>query len=106
MARQSTINVDVTVFFFREGDQVIAYAPTLDLSTSGRTITEAKEMFQGALSTFLESIEEMGTTEKVLAELGWRRVDNPEEPWRAPNTRARVPTHLLRTREFRVPLPA
>ena len=100
------LTVNIQVFFFREGEQVVAYSPALNLSSSGRNLTQAKEMFQKALKTFFEALEEMGTTEQALTELGWRRVSSPERPWKAPISRTHVPTHLLRTSEMRVPLPA
>ncbi len=99
-------NANITVFFFRENDHIVAYSPALDLSSCGRNLTQAKEMFAKALDVFFKSLEGMGTTEKALAELGWRRVSSGDQPWRAPSSKAYVPTHLLKTREMRVPLPA
>lgn len=99
-------NINITVFFFREGEQIVAYSPALDLSSCGRNLTQAKEMFQKALDAFFESLEEMGTTEKALTELGWRRISSPQRPWRVPRAKTYVPMHLLKTREMRVPLPA
>lgn len=96
--------LSITVFFVQEADQVVAFAPALDLSTCGKNVTDAKQRFEKALDLFFEELEEMGTTEKALTELGWRRMTTSAKPWRAPSPK--VPTHLLSQREMRVPIPA
>jgi predicted RNase H-like HicB family nuclease len=67
---------------FKQGNQYVAYSPALDLSTSGKTKTEAKKMFDEAAEAFIEELMEMGTLNKVLKELGWAKA--PRQDWRPP----------------------
>jgi predicted RNase H-like HicB family nuclease len=55
----------------REGDWYIAHCPPLDLSTQGRTISEAKKNLIEASELFLISCFERGTLDQALKELGF-----------------------------------
>jgi predicted RNase H-like HicB family nuclease len=55
----------------REGDWYIAHCPPLDLSTQGRTISEAKKNLIEASELFLVSCLERGTLDQALKELGF-----------------------------------
>jgi predicted RNase H-like HicB family nuclease len=70
----------LSVIFIREGRSIVAYAPALDLSTCGDTLAEAKRNFKEAAILFFETLEEWGTTEKVLKELGWQKDKNNWQP--------------------------
>lgn len=63
--------MELSVAFLREGKAFIAYSPALDLSTSGKTLSDAKKRFQEAVSIFFEELNKKGTTEDVLTNLGW-----------------------------------
>ena len=73
-------NFKIPVTIFREGDSFISYSPALDLSTTALTFEETKKRFAEAVNIFFEEIEKMGTLEKVLADLGWRKVENEWRP--------------------------
>ncbi len=64
------LSVDIT----KQGKRYIAHSPALDISTSGKTEKEAQKRFQTLVPLFFEELAEMGTTEKVLTELGWKKV--------------------------------
>jgi len=66
---------------FREGKSYVAYSPALDLSTSAKTYEKAQSRFAEATHIFFEELAKMGTTEKVLAGLGWQKV---KSNWRPP----------------------
>lgn len=63
-----TIRVD----FIKEGEFVVAYCPSLNLSSFGKDIEEAQSSFEEALEIFVEETQEMGTLEDVLLDLGWQ----------------------------------
>lgn len=67
-----TISVNLSVSIFREGDKYIAYAPSLELSTSGNSLEEVKKRFNEIVGIFVEEITEAGTTQDVLSDLGWQ----------------------------------
>ena len=80
----------------KEGDTYVAYSPALDLSSCGKTVGEAKRNFQSALNLFLEELQEMGTLDEVLLDLGWRHGNTPKFSW--------IPPHLLNS-QIKVHLP-
>jgi len=61
------------VSFLKEGRHFVAYTPALDLSTSGRTLEEAKSNFNEAVEVFFNVTISMGTLEAVLLDLGWEK---------------------------------
>lgn len=46
--------MSLPVSVLKEGKRFVAYAPALDLSTSGKTYEEAKERFEEAVTLFFE----------------------------------------------------
>lgn len=55
----------------REGDWWIAHCPPLDITTQGRTVSEAKKNLVEAAELFLMSCLERGTLDQALKELGF-----------------------------------
>jgi len=90
------LRIRVPVSIFREGKRFVAYSPALDLSTSGKTLPETRRRFSEAVEILFEELEDLGTTDEVLAGLGWERV---RRSWKPP-----LPvSHDIQ--DFRVPLP-
>jgi predicted RNase H-like HicB family nuclease len=77
----------------REGNWYIAHCPPLDLTTQGRTITEAKQNLIEASELFLISCIERGTLDQAMKELGF-----------VPLKSERVIKHRLGPNVFRVPV--
>lgn len=75
-----SISYSLPVTIFREGDAFVAYTPALDLSSVGKTEKDAKRMFAEAVEAFFEELTNMGTTEAVLMDLGWTKIDGKFEP--------------------------
>ncbi len=69
-------SLTIPVSFLKEGKQFVAYTPALDLSSAGRTLSEAKKNFGEAVQIFLKELTRMGTLEDVLVDLGWEKKDN------------------------------
>ena len=65
------IKANIPVFFFKEGNKVVAYSLALDLSSCGDTEEQARKRFAEAAAIFLEEIAAMGTLGEVLEECGW-----------------------------------
>ena len=55
----------------REGEWYIAHCPPLDVTTQGRTFSEAKSNLQEACEMFLTSCFERGTIDQAFRELGF-----------------------------------
>jgi len=73
------LNIPVTIL--KEGKRFVAYTPALDLSTSGKTLAEAKKRFEEAAKIFIEEIAQHGTLEEALSDLGWKKT---KSAWQSP----------------------
>jgi len=78
-------NVKLNVSFFKQGKRYVAYSPTLDLSTSGQTLADARKKITEAAMLFLEELYQSNNLEKVLSDLGWRK-KSPSALWQPPLT--------------------
>ncbi len=83
--KQKVPGLKVTVSFFREGKQFIAYCPSLDLSAYGDTFDEAQKSFEETFDIFFEELHRKGTLEDVLTECGWVKVKKPRSEWAPPS---------------------
>ncbi|MHB8860576.1 MAG: hypothetical protein ACYC48_02460 [Minisyncoccota bacterium] len=72
--------VNLPVAFIKEGEQVVAYTPALDLSTSGKDEAEAKARFGEIVGIFFKDLLEQGTLGAVLSDLGWQQVNSAWNP--------------------------
>ena len=73
-----TSNIRLTVQFLQEGEIVIAYCPSLDLSAQGANIQEAKKAFEETFDLFVEELSKTGKLEDVLEECGWKKVETSQ----------------------------
>lgn len=78
--RQNDGGVDFTlgVVLIREGANIAAYIPALDLTTHGDTEDDALKAAEEAASLFLDGIHSLGTFHNVLVNLGWQ-IDMTDE---------------------------
>lgn len=65
------IDINISVYLFKEGDNVIAYCPSLDLSGYGATQKQAKDSFTIVLKEYLDYGLQQGTLTKDLLNHGW-----------------------------------
>ena len=78
--KKIAFQANLAVTFLREGKQFVAYAPALDLSTSGQTLEQAKKRFAEAVQIFFEECQRLGTLLEVLVDLGWQKGKNTLTP--------------------------
>lgn len=76
----TNVNFNLPVSFIKEGDQVIAYTPALDISTVGDGEAQARERFAELVNMFFADIIETGSINDVLSELGWKKVSGAWNP--------------------------
>ena len=81
-------DANLTLSIFKQGRRFVAYSPALDIATSGKTDVEVKKRFSELVNIFFEELEDMGTTEDVLSELGWKKqkVSTKLNQWLPPLT--------------------
>ena len=68
---ENPVIVRLEVDLIRDGKYIVAYCPSLELTSFGKTNKEAKKSFEEALNIFLEYSLEHGTLETNLLNLGW-----------------------------------
>ncbi len=68
----------------KQGKYFVAYSPVLDLSTSGKSFSEAQKRFVELVGVFFGELMEAGTMHDVLTELGWSR-QTTDTPWQPPH---------------------
>jgi predicted RNase H-like HicB family nuclease len=57
---------EIPVAYFEESGVIIAHCVSLDLSSCGHDLPEARRNIRDAVAGFIEACEEMGTLEEVL----------------------------------------
>ncbi len=63
--------ISVQVFLMREGKQIAAYCPALELAAYGSSKAGARRAFEAVVENFLDDTVRRGTLEHVLLKLGW-----------------------------------
>jgi predicted RNase H-like HicB family nuclease len=76
------MDIEYTVYIWKEGNQFVAHAMPLDVMSSGKTPEEARNALDEAVHLFLSTAAELGTIEEVLEEAGYERRD---EHWISPS---------------------
>ncbi|OGC85155.1 hypothetical protein A3F55_01905 [Candidatus Adlerbacteria bacterium RIFCSPHIGHO2_12_FULL_53_18] len=74
------LSYNLPVVVMKQGKHFVAYSPVLDLSTVGKSEKDAQRMFTEAANIFFEEIIRKGTTDEVLSDLGWERVQKKWNP--------------------------
>ena len=81
MSQGASLELNLPVSFITEGDQIVAYTPALDISTSGKNEAEATANFNELVQIFFKDLIENNTMDVVLTELGWQKI---EKQWNPP----------------------
>lgn len=66
------MQLNFRIEIFKEGNQYVAVAPELNVSSFGNTKDEAKASLREAVELFLEECRRMSTLEEVLTEAGFK----------------------------------
>jgi len=66
-----SVEIQLGVLIFQEGDSYLAYCPALQLSTYGDSVNDVKEAFEDLVRSYAEDSHKMGTLEKDLISHGW-----------------------------------
>jgi len=80
MAKKIAVKVKIPVNILKEGKIYVAHSPVLDLSTSGKTFTQVRKRFSEVVQIFLEELNEAGTLDEVLTDLGWKKIASQMTP--------------------------
>ena len=72
--------VAIEYYIFREGENIIAYCPSLDISTSGKDYSDAVKNFYERFQIYIETSLEMGTLWDDLKDHGWKVTEKKLTP--------------------------
>ena len=72
-AEGHAVEASLQVFYTEQEGAVVAYCPSLDLSTYGDTMEDAAAAFDDALAVLMQDVQQKGTLDEVLSALGWQR---------------------------------
>ena len=74
--------ISFTAQVWKERGTYVAYAPDLDVSSCGDSLSEAKARLRGAVELFLEEAARLGTLGEILAEAGFEKHGKTFQPRR------------------------
>ena len=64
---------------WKEKNHYVAYSPSIDLSTSAKSLAQLNKRINKVLQIFFSELIKMGTLEEVLTENGWQKIIQEEE---------------------------
>ena len=106
------INVSLDIALIKEGKYYVAYAPALELTAYGKTISSAKKDFVQVLAIFLEESTKDNKLLEILLELGWTLKKYPSPRFIPPQVKRKLlqrvnlpSTKLIRTSQQSVSFP-
>jgi len=73
------IELQLSVLVFEQGDYFVAYCPSLEISSYGISVEDAKVGFDDAMNVYLAYCIENGTLKKDLADHGWLIEHKPDK---------------------------
>lgn len=76
-------NLNIKVEVFREDDLYVALCPSLNVSSYGESVEEAKKSLIEAVEAFVEECVDMDTLEDVLEESGFIKINDVWQPRQA-----------------------
>jgi predicted RNase H-like HicB family nuclease len=65
-------DLHVSFYYDEKNKEVIARFAPLMITTAGKDLSHAKEMFQEAFSLWVETVNEDGNPKDILEKLGWK----------------------------------
>jgi predicted RNase H-like HicB family nuclease len=73
-------NIALTLQVWREGSAYVAYTPELDISSCGKTASQAKSSLREAVLLFIEESSRQGILDDILEESGFERKGTTYRP--------------------------
>ncbi len=91
------LELQFNVLVFQEGEYFVAYCPSMQLSSYGNTIEEAKEGFDEVMDAYIENCKENNSLREDLLKIGWSiDMSNHSKAEPPSNIDLNIPSGLLR----------
>jgi predicted RNase H-like HicB family nuclease len=102
------VEIQLNVLVFQQGDYFVAYCPSVELSSYGDSIEEAKEGFDDVMRNYIDESEKNGTLWQDLQNHGWDlNIDNDKNAAPPQMVELNIPAGLLKKQfneSWRVPV--
>jgi predicted RNase H-like HicB family nuclease len=95
----SVIELQLNVLVFQEGDYFVAYCPSLNLSSYGDSVQDAKDGFDETMKSYIENCESYHSLNEDLTKLGWKvkKFPNQNRPEPPAQVELDIPAGTLKT---------
>ncbi|HRN27095.1 MAG: hypothetical protein IT276_11795 [Ignavibacteriaceae bacterium] len=100
-----TIKLQVDVLIIKEEDYIVAYCPALELSSYGKTKSEAKAAFEVDIKIFIDETFKSGNLEKYLLKQGWTLQQIPELDYQPPHIPLSITNKAINVISHNIALP-
>ncbi len=95
--RDSVIELQLSVLVFQQDEYFVAYCPSLELSSYGDSIQDAKDGFDDVMQNYIEDSQKRGTLHDDLIAHGWKiNVDNDKNAEPPQMVELNIPGGLLK----------
>ncbi len=94
---ENVIELQLNVLVFQEGLYFVAFCPSLNLSSYGDSIEEAKIGFDEVMNAYLEDCKENNSLHEDLLKNGWTFIQNAKKPEPPVKVELNIPGGFLRT---------
>jgi predicted RNase H-like HicB family nuclease len=74
---KNMVEMQLSLLVYKQGDYFVAYCPSLELSSYGDSVEDAKTGFDDAMNIYLEHCLKNGTLVADLVKHGWNVEKNP-----------------------------
>lgn len=81
---KESIKLQLDVLIINEEEYFVAYCPALELSSYGKSQSEAKAAFEVEIKIFIDETAKSGNLEKYLLKHGWTLQQIPELSYEPP----------------------
>ena len=69
------MKIELHIDYFEEDGTIVTLCPELQVSSFGDTLDEAEKSIKEALELFFEGCDTLGTTNEVLEESGFKKIN-------------------------------
>jgi hypothetical protein len=92
------IELQLNVLVFQQGDYYVAFCPSLNLSSYGDSVDDAKVGFDEVMTSYLEDCKENNSLHEDLLKNGWTfNIQNHKKAEPPAMVELNIPAGLLRT---------
>lgn len=102
---KDSIKLQLDVLIIKEEDYIVAYCPALELSSYGKTKSEARAAFEVEIKIFIDETTKNGNLEKYLLKQGWKLQQIPKLDYQPPHVPLSITNKAINIISHNIALP-